>query len=124
MSQALGNNGWVLTGACHGWGGELIDRANLIVFVTLPTPIRIARLLARERALFGDRIREGGDMRQIHLDFMQYARGYDNPKFGGRNLAAHEQWLNKQTKPICKIAGDQSLTDTKHLVIKSLMSLN
>jgi adenylate kinase family enzyme len=123
MSEALGDNGWILTGACHGWGGELIDCTDLIVFVMLPTPLRIERLITRERARFGDRILEGGDMYQIHQAFMEYARGYDNPKFGGRNLATHEQWLNKQTKPICKIANDQSLAESKNRVIESLLAL-
>lgn len=123
MSEALGDDGWVLSGACHGWGGEITDCASLIVFVTLPTHIRIERLIARERTRFGNRIQEGGDMHQIHQDFIQWARGYENPYFGGRNLAAHEQWLSKQTKPICRIAGDQSLVDSRTLVDESLLSL-
>lgn len=123
MSKALGDEGWVLTGACNGWGNELIERADLVVFVTLPTPKRIKRLRMREKARFGNRIEEGGDMFKIHKDFIQWAQGYDDPSFQGRNLAAHEKWLARQSKPICRVGSDQSLETTKNAVVSALHSL-
>lgn len=120
MSAALGNRGWVLTGACSGWGRELIDQANLIVFATLPTSLRLKRLRVREKARFDDRIEEGGDMFQIHQDFMQWAKGYDNPDFQGRNIAAHEKWLAEQSKPTCRIDAQCLPEEAKYAVIRSL----
>lgn len=123
ISKALGHAGWVLSGACNGWGRELTDRANLIVFVTLPTPTRIRRLRMREKARFGNRIAEGGDMFEIHKDFMQWARGYDDPGFQGRNLAAHERWLAQQSKPICRVANDEPIERAVKAVISALRLL-
>lgn len=122
-SEALGSGGWVLSGACNGWGGELIDQADLIVFVALPTPVRLKRLLAREQERYGDRIKEGGDMHQIHKDFLDWTRGYDTPDFQGRNLAEHEKWLGEQVKPICRIDGEQPLQQSINAVISSLRLL-
>ncbi len=105
MRAALGKGGWVLTGACDGWGSDLIDQADLIVFVTLPTAQRLARLVKRERDRFGARIAPGGDMHDIHRGFLKWSAGYDNPYFEGRSLARHEEWLRHQTKPIIRLDG-------------------
>ncbi|GFE64525.1 hypothetical protein KIN_15990 [Litoreibacter roseus] len=120
MSKALGDEGWVLSGACHGWGKNLIDQASLIVFMTQPTPIRIERLRAREKARFGNRIDEGGDMFEIHKDFIAWAKGYNAPGFHGRNLAAHEKWLDDQSTPVCRIAGPQGLEEARDIVLAAL----
>lgn len=109
MAEALGSGGWVLSGAVNDWAAELIDQANLVVFATLKTPLRIQRLVAREKRLFGDRIEHGGDMHQIHEDFLEWAAGYDDPTFDGRSLAAHEHWLSMQTVPICRIDSSKPL---------------
>lgn len=103
MKRALGHGGWVLSGACNGWGSEIVDQADLIVFTTLTKPLRIQRLRSRERARFGNRIEEGGDMFQIHLDFVAWAERYDDPDFSGRNIGMHELWLAKQSKPVLRI---------------------
>ena len=123
MKVALGGEGWVISGACNGWGSDLIDLADLIVFISVPTPVRIQRLRAREKARFGDRIEDGGDMSQIHQDFIQWAKGYDTPEFQGRNLAAHEKWLEQQVRPVCRIDGQQPLGDVMETIISKIHSL-
>ncbi|MEP5761970.1 MAG: adenylate kinase [Litoreibacter sp.] len=120
MRSALGHKGWVLTGACNGWGRELIDQAQLIVFATLPTQDRLQRLRAREKARFGGRIEEGGDMFQIHRDLMRWAAGYDDPTFSGRNIAIHEKWLAEQSKHICRIDATRRPQEAMEKVIREL----
>ena len=56
IEQALGDDDWVLSGSCNGWGEALIAKADLIVFVETPTAVRLERLAAREKGRFGDRI--------------------------------------------------------------------
>ena len=108
MQQALGDDGWVLTGSCMNWGDALIADAELIVFVVTPTPVRLERLAAREKARFGDRIAPGGDMHQIHVAFREWASQYDDPNFSGRNQAWHETWLSRQTAPVLRVDGMNS----------------
>lgn len=105
MQQALGDAGWVLSGSCMVWGDALIADAELIVFVATPTPIRLERLAARETQRFGDRIKPGGDMHEIHVAFREWASQYDDPNFSGRNRAWHEAWLSRQTAPVLRIDG-------------------
>ncbi|UII74146.1 adenylate kinase [Pseudomonas sp. HN11] len=121
MQHALGDEGWVLSGSCMGWGDALIADADLIVFVFTPTSVRLERLAAREKARFGDRIAAGGDMHAIHVAFRKWASQYDDPSFSGRNLAWHEAWLSKQTAPVLRIDGmrssDQMAADVANAAI-------
>lgn len=101
----MGAGGWILAGSADGWGDPVIAGAGLIVFLTCPAPVRLARLKRRERALFGDRIAPGGDMERIHADFLRWAAGYDDPYFGQRSLARHRNWLRGQTVPVLELSG-------------------
>lgn len=105
IQQALGDDGWVLSGSCMVWGDTLIADADLIVFVVTPTPVRLERLVAREKARFGERIASGGDMHAIHVAFREWASQYDDPNFSGRNRAWHETWLSQHTAPVLRIDG-------------------
>lgn len=105
MQQQLVDDNWVLTGSCLGWGDSLIAQADLIVFVSTATAVRLERLAARERQRFGDRIAPGGDMHEIHMAFRAWAAQYDDPNFSGRNRAWHEAWLLAQTTPVLRVDG-------------------
>ncbi len=106
IRAALGEAGWVLTGFFDGWGDPLIETVDLIVFLSTPHAVRMARLAARERQRFGDRILPGGDMHGINRSFMDWATGYENPAFNGRNRARHEAWLSVQVAPVLRLEGD------------------
>ncbi|WLG54127.1 adenylate kinase [Pseudomonas extremorientalis] len=109
MQHALGDDNWVLTGSCMDWGDALIADAELIVFVATPTPVRLERLAARETARYGDRIAPDGDMYHIHVAFKTWASQYDDPSFSGRNRAQHEAWLSRQTAPVLRVDGINSV---------------
>ena len=83
----------------------MIEAVDLILFVVTPTPVRLARLRAREAARFGDRIAPGGDMHAIHDGFINWAARYDDPEFSGRNLARHEEWLECLPQPVLRLDG-------------------
>ncbi|GGL62705.1 hypothetical protein [Wenxinia marina] len=110
IAAALGQGGWVWSGSADGWGDPLIGDATLIVFLTLPGAQRLARLKARERRLYGDRIAPGGDMERVHREFMTWAAGYDDPYFGGRSLHRHRTWLARQAAPVMELSGADPVT--------------
>ncbi len=107
IAPLLTQAGWVLTGACEGWGESLLEDADLIVFLSVSNDARLQRLRRREALRFGSRIAEGGDMYQIHLDFIQWANGYEDPAFNGRNRAAQERWMTARGIPILRLDGMQ-----------------
>ena len=120
MQQALGDDDWVLSGSCMGWGDALIADAQLIVFVVTPTPVRPERLAAREKEHFGGRIAPGGDMYQIHEAFREWASQYDDPDFSGRNRAWHEAWLSQQAAPVLRVDGMNSAEQMAEDVVQAV----
>ncbi|NWJ25873.1 adenylate kinase [Rhizobium sp. RM] len=113
--------GWILTGSCMVWGDALMDNIDLIIFLHTPTPTRLQRLDARESERHGTRILPGGDMHETHQAFRDWASRYDDPSFTGRNLAQHERWLSKQTKPTLRLQGEEPTEDLVHKVEDELL---
>ncbi|RMP64653.1 hypothetical protein ALQ18_01818 [Pseudomonas marginalis pv. marginalis] len=122
IQQNFGDDDWVLTGSCMGWGDALISNVDLIVFVVTPTLVRLERLAAREKQRFGDRIAPGGDMHEIHVAFREWASQYDDPTFSGRNRAWHERWMSTQTVPTARVDGLSSAEKMAADVIQALSS--
>jgi adenylate kinase family enzyme len=102
IAAERGPGGWVLTGSLDGWGDALVEEATLIVFVVTPTPVRLQRLAARQRDLFGTRIDPGGDMHDNHVAFPTWAAQYDDPTFPSRSRARHEAWLAGLAVPVVR----------------------
>ncbi|WP_122208641.1 adenylate kinase [Pseudomonas viridiflava] len=123
IQQSLGDDNWVLTGSCMGWGDPLINEADLIVFVVTPTPVRLERLAVREKERFGDRIAPGGDMHEIHVAFRDWASQYDVPTFSGRNRGWHEDWLLKQKAPVMRVDGLNSASEVAADVMQRLLQV-
>ena len=86
----------VLGGSIVDWGAELENSFTLIVFLTVPASIRVARLRKREMEQLG------------HADpaFLEWAAQYDEGRMDGRSLAKHERWLAARSCPILRLDGD------------------
>lgn len=106
--------GWVLSGSLDGWGDVFIPLFDRVVFLYTPPSERMARLLAREQARYGEAILAGGPMYEQHLEFVAWAEGYDNGGRAGRSLARHEAWLATLPCPVTRLDGTlsvEALTD-------------
>ena len=98
---------WVLSGSLCGWGDPLIPEFDLVIFLVVSTPIRLARLRAREIARYGRQaIAGGGQLHQAHVAFLDWAAGYDT---GGseRNRAMHEAWVAALPGAVLRLEGDR-----------------
>ncbi|MGO4854158.1 adenylate kinase [Phaeovulum sp. W22_SRMD_FR3] len=122
ISARQAQGGWVLSGAFDGWGDPLIGDVDLVVYLQTPTPLRIARIRAREAERYGARIEPGGDMHGIHRAFIAWAAEYDNPRFAGRNRRRHEEWLAVQQAPVLRLEGDSPLPALLWQVTQSMMT--
>lgn len=91
----------VLSGSVLNWGPEIEDSFSLIIFLTLPASIRVARLRQRELAQFG----------QVDPKFLEWAAQYDEGRMTGRSLARHEQWLAERSCEVVRIDGDLSVEE-------------
>ena len=82
----------VIAGSLVDWGDELIPLFTLAIRLETATDIRICRLKEREREKFGKRIEFGGDMFEIHQEFIAWAKSYDNGGINMRSKAKHDAW--------------------------------
>lgn len=95
---------WVLSGSMVGWGEEVVDRCDALVFLTLDPEERLRRLEEREVRRRDSRAHDEGAWEA----FLTWARGYDDPTFSGRSRATHEAWLAERRQPVLRL--DSSLS--------------
>lgn len=94
-------NSAVVAGSVMNWGVELENEFSLVVFLSLHSEIRLARLRARELAARG----------HCNSEFIEWAAQYDEDRRSGRSRARHEQWLGERTCPVLRIDGDHSVEE-------------
>jgi adenylate kinase family enzyme len=109
LRQALlGAGPWVLAGSLCGWGDPLIPEFDLVVFLVVPNPVRLARLRARELARYGrEAIAAGGALHQAHNEFLDWASRYDTGGLEMRSRAMHEAWLAALPGAALRLEGDR-----------------
>lgn len=111
---------WTLSGSLVSWGEPVIHHFTHVIFLFIPEALRIERLKQRESRRYGKRIEPGGDMYQLHLEFMDWAQKYDNGGLQIRSRAQHENWLKRFTCPIIRIEEPMDLGEQVQLVLKRL----
>jgi hypothetical protein len=97
---------WVLSGSLDGWGGPVIALLDLVVFLYVPTEIRLRRLRERES-------RRGS----IDEDFLEWALHYDDGTREGRSMPRHAAWLKTLHCPVLHLDGTQPIADLVRQVI-------
>lgn len=106
------SSAWVLSGSLCGWGDPLIARFELIVFLAVPTEIRMLRLRARELTRYGrDAIAPGGRLHQAHVAFLEWAARYDHADATERSRTLHDGWLAAIRVPIVRLEGDRPVAE-------------
>lgn len=106
----LPRRGWVLSGSLMGWGDPLIEHFDAVIFLTLDSTTRLARLEARERQRHAASNTPGGRQDAAHREFLDWARSYDDPGFTGRSRVRHEQWLAALACPVLRLDGAQPVS--------------
>ena len=96
----------VMGGSIMGWGEELENAFDLIVFLSLDTEIRLKRLKQREIVELGF----------IDQEFLAWAKEYENPGFTSRNRIKHETWISKRQSQILTIEGDLTVQQRLELI--------
>ena len=101
---------WVLCGSLCGWGDPLIPLFELVVFLWVPTEVRIGRLRASEVREFGAKaLAPGGPLHRNHEEFIDWATAYDTGGPDMRSLFRHEAWLARIPCPILRFDGELSV---------------
>lgn len=99
---------WVLSGSLSEWGDPIIPLLDLVVFLYVPTEVRLRRLRDRE-------IRRGW----LEEDFIEWASHYDDGTREGRNLQRHEAWLKALTCPVLCLDGTLPVAELVETVLEA-----
>ena len=113
LRDALGGaDRWILSGSLVDWGDPLIPEFQLVVYVSTPTDVRLARLRAREAARYGeDAVARGGERHEATEAFLAWAGRYDDGGLDVRSRALHEAWLTKVMCPVLRVDGTLPLEE-------------
>ena len=95
---------WILSGhVSFGLMDVHLPLYDLVVFIYVPTEIRMERIKKREHERYGDDSLPGGSRYEKTRELLDYAAKYDTDKTIGRNLHKHEKWLEIVKCPVLRI---------------------
>src|SRR5215470_12919654 len=113
LRRALGESpSWALSGSLCGWGDPLIPEFELVVFLAVRGPVRLARLVAREVERYGrEVIAPGGARHDAFAAFIDWAARYDAGGLEGRSRTVHEAWLAALPCPVIRLEDELSVAE-------------
>lgn len=100
----------VMAGSVMGWGAEIEDAFDLVVFLQVATALRLERLRERELRRFG----------RVDEAFLRWAADYDTGTTEGRDLASHQAWLAARAAPCVTVAGRVTMDEAVARVHRAL----
>ena len=101
MVQALNEQAsTVIAGSVMGWGCQIENAFDLIIFLYVPTEVRLQRLKQREFQRFGH---------AINPAFLEWAAQYDAGPKEGRSLTRHNTWLATRQCQVIRLEGNCSV---------------
>lgn len=110
LNDLRASNVAVVAGSVAEWGRDLEDCFDLIVFLRLDTPTRVARLQRRETERFG----------HVNPPFLEWAAQYDEGMLPGRSLARQRAWLAARSCPVVELRSDVSVEKLVASVVQAL----
>jgi adenylate kinase family enzyme len=118
-----GQTDWILGGSVLNWGERWLSAFDLVVFLWIPSAIRIDRLKEREAERYGAVIFYDPARSQQYREFIEWASGYDTNTARERTIAAHLQWLAKLSCPVLQLEGDLSVEQWTERVIEKVRNI-
>ena len=110
----------VISGSLTDWGDELIPYFTLAIRIEMKQSVRIERLVKREKERYGSRIEPDGDMYQQHIEFVEWAKSYDNGGLDIRSKAMHDELEKSFPCKILYLDGENNLEENFEKVLEVL----
>ncbi len=93
------HHSFVISAVTGDFGDTITQLYELAVLISAPIELRIKRIEQREYEKHGERIREGGDMHEQHLKFVDFV--------ASRSLSKIEQWGEVLMCPVICVDGTE-----------------
>ena len=108
----LARSDWVVSGSLASWGASITPLLDLVVFLSVRTDVRLARLRDREARHFGaENVAPGGWRHDEAEAFIDWASHCEYGDREGRTLAKHLDWLSKLPCPVLRLDGSRPLPE-------------
>lgn len=114
--QLLPHESFIVGGSLVSWGAEWRTQFDLVVFLYVPSEIRLQRLVNRELERYGNEIYDNPERNLLFREFMAWASRYDDREFSGRNIKIHEAWIGSVSCPVIRIDGDTTVSERIKMV--------
>ncbi|WP_336704701.1 AAA family ATPase [Chryseobacterium indologenes] len=112
---------WIFGGSIIHWGENVFPAFDLIIFLYLPSELRMERLRKREYERYGDDIITSPERAQKFQQFMDWAKDYDhNTGIASRTLKAHLEWLSGMNTPLIELSGDYELHQKMDIILNTI----
>lgn len=100
---------FVLSAVTGDFGQEMSSMYELAVLISVPHEIRLKRIQQREYRKYNERILEGGDLVDQHMEFVFVA---------GRSLTKIEEWADALQCPLLCIDGTMDISNNVNLILE------
>ena len=114
LETLAGHRSSVVAGSVCGWGAELENSFDLVIFLSLPTALRLKRIEVREITLFGS----------ADPAFLAWAGQYEQGLMPGRSRARHEAWLGSRQCRVLRFDEDAGVDERVQEVIDAVQSVS
>lgn len=116
------NESWVLSGSLCGWGDFAIPMFNCVVYLWLPSDVRMQRLKKREIERYGPDIEKPNHPRHKgHKEFLEWAAAYDSGGLDMRSKSSHEKWINALPYSVVRIEGNRTIHENLKIILNELL---
>lgn len=106
---------FVISAVIGDFGEEISSMYDFAVCISAPLETRIERIKQRACKQHGERIREGGDMHDQHLKFVDFV--------ASRSLSRIGQWAETLVCPVIHVDGTRSISENTEMVIEKYLPL-
>jgi adenylate kinase family enzyme len=116
------NENVIISGSMVSWGKEWEAAFDLAIFLQLNGKERIDRLKKREKERYGEKLLTDKKTQSDSKAFLEWAKQYDYPKFKGRSLQIHNDWIELLSCKVLRLDGTTALNDKTDKVIAEIKS--
>jgi adenylate kinase family enzyme len=110
----------VVSGSAMGWGDFIKNELDIIIYKYVEQKIRIKRLIEREKSRYGKRVEPGNDMYEIHREFVEWNKKYENGGMEIRSRRSELAWLQGVSCKIIKLEDDISPENELEIVSREI----
>lgn len=110
----------IISGSVVSWGKEWETAFDLAVFIRLENTERMERLKKRETDRYGEKLLTDNKIRQNSNAFLEWANQYEAPKFNGRSLEIHSNWMEMLDCKVLSLNGANELSDKVKIVLNEI----